>query len=123
MIWTSGQIIWALTLHGQRELGRRLIRAAERPPGGLADHLRRLTSQPAIQLRLAGQETVLAGLAELHYREFFSVILPLYAQVGIGEAASAIASYQSFEGAPEALAALREAYQDDDLLSSLPFEV
>ena len=121
---TAARILcWQLTLHGQRELGRRLIRAIDRPSGGLADHLRRLTSQPAVQLRLAGQETVLAGLAELHYREFFSVILPLYAQVGIGEAASAIASYLSFAGAPEALAALREAYQDDDLLSSLPFEV
>jgi TIR domain len=112
-----------LTLHGERGLGRQLVRAAERPPGRLADQLHRATAQPAVHWRLAGQETALAGLAEIHYREFFSVMLPLYAQVGIADAAGAIDQHESFEGAGEALDTLREAYQDDDLLSSLPFEV
>jgi hypothetical protein len=121
---TAARILaWQLTLHDHRQLGRQLIRAAERPGGRLADQLRKLTREPAVQLRLAGHETALTGLAEIHYREFFSVILPLYAQVGIAEAASTRARHESFEGAREALTALSDAYRDDDLLSSLPFDV
>lgn len=121
---TAARILaWQLTLHDQRQLGRQLIRAAERPGGRLADQLSKLTREPAVQLRLAGHETALTGLAEIHYREFFSVILPLYAQVGIAEAASTRARHESFEGAREALTALSDAYRDNDLLSSLPFDV
>jgi TIR domain len=112
-----------LTLHGQLELGRRLIRAAQRPANTLAGHLHRLAGQRAVRLRLSGNETTLSGLAEIHYREFFSTLLPLYAQVGVPDAERIIARLESVDGAGDALAKLSEAYRDDDLLSSLPFEV
>ncbi len=112
-----------LTLHGRPEFGERLVRAARRPADTLVRHLRRLAGEHVVRLRLSGREMTLRGLAEIHYREFFSTLLPLYAQVGVPDAVRTMGRIESVEGASEALAQLREAYGDDDLLSSLPFEV
>jgi len=116
-------LAWQLTLHGRRELGERLVRAVRRRAPTLADQLRKIAEPYAVRLRLAGRETILRGLAEIHYREFFSTMLPLYAQVGMADAAAAMARLGQVDGADEALAGLVEAYADDDRLSSVPFEV
>jgi hypothetical protein len=114
-----------LTLHGQYELGDRLVRAARRPAGALADTLSRMAARRVVQLRLPdrGTMTSLEGLAEIHYREFFSIFIPLYAQVGVPDAASLLDQLESSDGARNALAKLSDEYGDDDGLSSLPFEV
>jgi ADP-ribose pyrophosphatase YjhB (NUDIX family) len=112
-----------LTLHGQPDLGARLVGAARRPTVRLTEQFRRLAAQNTVQLRLAGHETTLMGLAEIHYREFFSTLLPLYARVGVAGARRVLAELERADGAADARARLSEDYEDDDLMSSLPFDV
>jgi hypothetical protein len=120
----AAQILaWQLQLHGEHEVAEQLVRSAQRPADSLVGQLRRTADQYAVRLRVSGQETVLRGLAEIHYREFFATLLPLYAQAGVPEAEQAIARLGTLDGAGEARARLIEAHRDDNLLSSLPFEV
>jgi hypothetical protein len=116
-------IAWQLALHGEPELGARLIGAMRRPTARLAETLRRLAAEESVQLRLGGRETVLKGLAEIHYREFFSTLLPLYARVGVREAQTTLADLEHSDDAVDARARLSEAYGDDDLMASIPFDV
>jgi hypothetical protein len=122
---TDGARILAcqLTLHGQLQLGQRIVRAAQRSTSALPDGLSKLAAQHVVQVRLEGRQTTLSGLAEIHYREFFSTLLPLYAQVGVSGAARAVDGLQRIDGGRDALAQLMEAYGDDELLSSLPFDL
>jgi hypothetical protein len=111
-----------LTLHGQRELGERLVRGMRRPSARLAQQLGRLADEQAVRAPRAGGQAPLRGLAEFHYREFFSTLLPLYAQLGVPDAAAAVREVHGRDGAADAQAQLEESYADDDLMSSLPFE-
>jgi TIR domain len=111
-----------LTLHGEPALGERLLRAARRPPVRLADSFEKLADRNVVRWRLDGRDVVLGGLAEVHYREFFSTLLRLYASVGVADAARAVHALNSTDAMREAERQLAEAYSDDDLMWSLPFE-
>lgn len=112
-----------LTLHGQRELAGLLIRSVKRPSVRLVQQLRKLADDNAVRLPGAAGQGQVRGLAEFHYREFFSVLLPLYERLGVRDAESALRDVRRRAGADAALAELDECYADESLMSSLPFEV
>jgi hypothetical protein len=66
------------------------------------------------------QEVQLEGLAGWHYREFFSMLLPLYADIGIDGAAGLAAEIEADERKRAARDQLAELYQDEHVISLLP---
>ena len=70
-----------------------------------------------------GGELLLEGFAGWHYREFFSVLLPLYAKVGIDQAADLQAEIEADEIRREARDRLAEIYRDEDLMAVMPMEL
>ena len=69
------------------------------------------------------REVQLMGLAGWQYREFFSVLLPLYAEVGIDGAADLLDVIRDDEHKTFAVGRLRELYQDEHRMASMPFEL
>jgi hypothetical protein len=63
------------------------------------------------------------GMAGWQYREFFSVLLPLYAELGILGAADLLDLVRADSRKSMALALLAERYRDEDLMASIPIEV
>ena len=68
-------------------------------------------------------EVLLEGLAGWHYREFFSVLLPLYAKVGIDQAPELQAAIEADEAKRAARDRLAEIYRDEDLMAVMPMEL
>jgi hypothetical protein len=68
-------------------------------------------------------EVILQGLAGWHYREFFSVLLPLYAELGIDQAAQLCAELDANEGKKAARDRLSELYQDEHVIAVLPLDL
>jgi hypothetical protein len=69
------------------------------------------------------REVLLEGLAGWHYRAFFSALLPLYAEIGIDEAAELWDAIDSDEKKRAARDRLAELYQDEDVIGGLPPEL
>jgi hypothetical protein len=69
------------------------------------------------------REVLLEGLAGWHYRAFFSELLPLYAQLGIDDAAEVCAAIDADEKKRAARDRLAELYQDEDVIAVLPAEL
>jgi hypothetical protein len=69
------------------------------------------------------REMQLMGLAGWQYREFFSVLLRLYAQVGVDGAAALLNVIRDDEQKTFAVGRLQELYQDEHLMASMPFEL
>jgi ADP-ribose pyrophosphatase YjhB (NUDIX family) len=69
------------------------------------------------------REVLLEGLAGWHYREFFSVLLPLYAKVGIDQAAELQAAIEADDAKRGARDRLAEIYRDEDLMAVMPLEL
>ena len=69
------------------------------------------------------REVLLEGLAGWHYREFFSVLLPLYAKVGIDQAAELHAAIEGDEAKRGARDRLAEIYRDEDRMAVMPLEL
>ncbi len=66
------------------------------------------------------QEVRLEGLAGWHFREFFSKLLPLYAEIGIDEAAELAAEIEADDRKRAARDRLADLYQDEHVISLLP---
>jgi hypothetical protein len=115
-----------LILHGHAEVAQKMMDAASRGTGGIAqvapevraleEHTRQ--SWPGIE-----QETVLMGLSGLQYREFFSLLLPYYARVGVPGAADHLRHIENDEGTRQAIARLAELYHDEVVMESIPLEL
>ncbi len=71
----------------------------------------------------ASREVSLMGLAGWQYREFFSVLLPLYAQIGIHEAAELLDAVNADGRKSAARDRLADLYQDEHLIALLPMEL
>jgi len=69
------------------------------------------------------REVLLEGLAGWHYREFFSALLPLYAEIGIDEAAELCAAINADEQKRAARDRLADLYQDEHFVAVLPMEL
>ena len=65
----------------------------------------------------------LKGLAGSQYREFFSVLLPLYAEIGIDGADGLLGQVRSDGRKADAMVRLAELYQDEQLMAAMPIEL
>ncbi len=91
---------------------------------GLAAHLSRfVTEQASPSWALAENEVQLMGLAGWQYREFFSVLLPLYKRIGVYGAAELLRSMEADSRKSAAIVRLHELYQNEDLMDHMPMEL
>jgi hypothetical protein len=65
----------------------------------------------------------LAGLAGWQYREFFSVLLPLYAEVNVEGAAGLRDAVLADSAKKAAVDRLGSLYHDEELMSRMPIEL
>ena len=70
-----------------------------------------------------GQEQGIDGLSGMQYREFFTMLLPLYDEIGVAGAAEQLASLREDEFMQRAMDRLSAFYQDEDLMISIPIEL
>jgi hypothetical protein len=115
-----------LTLHGHAELAAELTRAAGQPSGlgdDLAARLRAEIERTRQSWFSGGREIEIQGLSGLHYRAFFTLLLPLYARLGVPGAARCQAELDADQQRLEAIARLAEIYHDEELMSAIPLEL
>jgi len=115
-----------LTLHGHTELARKMTNAATRGTVGIArvaPEIRDLEEQTRQTWPGLGQEAVLMGLSGLQYREFFSLLLPHYAAIGVPGAADYLRVINDDETRRLAAARLAELYHDEGVIESIPLEL
>ena len=125
--WNAAADIVALNLvlHDHDDLAER-IRRPRSSGHDLADLLATVTEVEA-QTRQSwfsgGRDIELRGLSGLQYREFFTMLLPLYAELGVTGAADQFAATLADERKSAALDRLADYYRDDLLMGSLPVEL
>jgi hypothetical protein len=127
--WAAAAEIVALNLclHDYDELGKQLLALAGRSNEARAEMAMAIgqlaTDRTSPSWMSESREVQLMGLAGWQYREFFSVLLPLYAQVGIDGAADLLEVISDDEHKSFALGRLSELYQDEHRMASMPFEL
>jgi hypothetical protein len=113
-------------LHGHAGLGEDLLsQAGSRRPefASTADRIAALEQRTRRVQRSGGLEVQLRGLSGLQYRGFFSMLLPLYSDIGIPNAAEQLAAVRENETKREALERLSELYKDEDVMTAIPVEL
>jgi hypothetical protein len=115
-----------LSLHGHADLGDRISalgsqRQAQRDE--VVGEIRQLIEDTCQTWFSAGREVEVLGLSGLHYREFFTILLPLYARLGVPGAAEHIAQVTSDERSAAAISELAELYRDEELMMAIPVEL
>jgi hypothetical protein len=115
-----------LTLHGHAEIAEQLAAlAAQRQQASdrFAATIGQLIEQTRQEWVSGGREIDVLGLSGLHYREFFSTLLPLYARLGVPGAADYLASLKADDARSAAVARLAELYHDVDVITDIPAEL
>jgi hypothetical protein len=116
-----------LTLDGHAELAQRIAsQAGEREPqwDGVYRELSQLEQQSRQSTwTSAGQEIILKGLAGLQYREFYTMLMPLYDQIGVPGAAEYLARVEDDAEWQAAVTRLADLYQNEELMNSIPVEL
>jgi hypothetical protein len=115
-----------LTLHGHAEVAQKMMNATARSTAGIAriaPEIRDLVEQTRQTWPGTERETVLMGLSGLQYREFFSLLLPYYASVGVPDAADHLRRIDEDEGTRLAADRLAELYHDEGVMESIPLEL
>jgi hypothetical protein len=116
-----------LILHGRGDLAERLAataRGATAERATLAHDLDGLVQEITAPSRASSsREVTVEGLAGWQYRHFFSDLLPLYAKIGVDEAAGLLESVSSDPIRTAALRELAEVYQDERTMAMLPMEL
>lgn len=127
-IWTAATEIAALnlTLHGHADLAGRLRslpgqRQAQRDD--IASEIGKLIEQTRQPWFSAGREVDIKGLSGLHYREFFTLLLPLYGRLGVHDAAAHLARTMDNEQLAAAIRRLAELYRDEETMMAIPVEL
>jgi len=126
-MWNAAAEIVALNLrlHDYEELAQRFGRP--RPSGhdlaALAAELAEIEERTRQSWYTGDRDVELLGLSGLQYREFFSMLLPLYADVEITGAAEQLSLVRSDAAKNAAIERLAELYHDDQLMGSLPIEL
>jgi hypothetical protein len=116
-----------LSLHDQEEVRERLSNLAsygrdEREI--IAAEIEGLKAVPTCpSLVEPGRDIEIVGLAGWQHREFFSVLLPLYADIGITGARELLDEIDSDPRKSAAVKRLAEFYHDEDKMASLPAEL
>ena len=116
-----------LSLHDHDELGEQMRSLSSRQTKALAaiaaDIRQLVTERTTPSWASASREVPLMGLAGWQYREFFSVLLPLYAEVGIDGARDLLIAVGADERKRAALSRLAEIYHDPRLMDLMPIEL
>jgi hypothetical protein len=115
-----------LTLHNIAEIGddlRRLARTPDAEFGQMLRELDRLEAESREIQRSGAYEIELKGLSGMQYREFFTMLMPLYAQLGIPGAAELLTDIQASKPMRHALERLASLYHEEDLMMSIPVEL
>ncbi len=115
-----------LVLHDQARLGDELLAWARRVAGRsryTTQKIRRLEKQTRQTVFANGQEVQLRGLSGLQYRDFFTMLLPLYEEIGVPGAAELLGQVRRDPPKRHAMDRLSALYQDENLMSSLPIEL
>ena len=127
-VWSRAVEIASLNLglHGHADLAGRLgaigsQRQAQR--ADVAGVLRQLIDETSQTWFSAGRDVDVIGLSGLHYREFFTILLPLYARLGVPGAAEHLAGVTGDERSSAAVARLAELYRDEELMMAIPVEL
>jgi hypothetical protein len=115
-----------LTLHDQAKLGDELLAWAGRR--GSRSHntvqkIRRLEKQTRQTMFSNGREVQLRGLSGLQYRDFFTLLLPLYEEIGVPGAGELLGPVREDPPKRQAMDRLAALYQDEDLMASIPVEL
>src|ERR1022692_293545 len=115
-----------LTLHHYEELAARLLGLAALPPAGrgaTAEEIGQLVEPTTISCTSLGKEVRITGMSGWQYREFFTVLLPLYAQSGVADESGQIEMLDRDERMRAACDRLAALYADEVLMRSLPIEL
>jgi hypothetical protein len=116
-----------LTLHDRSDLAELMLDLVDKSPqerASAATALSELVVERAAPSWMdPTREVPLEGLAGWHYREFFSTLLPLYAEIGIDEAAEVHAAIEADVRKRSARDRLSELYQDEHFIAVLPMEL
>lgn len=114
-----------LGLHGHDEAARMITNTARSAASiaRLIPGLRELEEQTRQTWLGSEQVSVLNGLSGLQYREFYSLLLPFYASVGVPGASDLLRSVNDDEPARQALTRLAELYHDEGVMDSIPLEL
>jgi len=106
-----------LVLHGHTEIAQRLANAATAQQAAeitrVASDIRELEERTRQTWPGLEPGAVLQGLPGLQYREFFSLLLPFYKDVGVPGAAEHLRMIDGDEAKRVAAARLSELYQDE----------
>lgn len=116
-----------LALDGHAEHGRRL---AEQSHGRRPELRELITELTGLEQRTrqetwtsTDEQVTLAGLSGLLYREFYTVFLPAYAQIGVPGAAELRARINQNPDLRAAIDRLAVLYQDEEVMSAIPVEL
>ncbi len=116
-----------LTLHDRADLADMMLRLADEADADRAAAAASISELMAVRTAPSSmdpsQEMPLEGLAGWHFREFFSTLLPLYAEIGIEEATDLAACIEADERKRAARDRLAEMYQDEHVVSVLPMDL
>lgn len=127
--WAAAAEVVALNLvlHDHAHLGEKIRGLASGPPEELVSTAvvigRLVAERTTPSWAPASREVPLLGIAGWQYREFFSVLLPLYAEMGVHGAASLRAAMLADDRKRAVLDRLAGLYQNEDLMASMPIEV
>jgi hypothetical protein len=113
-----------LCLHDQPELGQRLldlVRCNRADRDSIAADIEALqTVRTYPSLVESGRDIEIVGLAGWQHREFFSVLLPLYSDIGVTGARELLDQIKGDTRKSAAVKRLADLYHDEDRMASLP---
>jgi hypothetical protein len=115
-----------LGIHGLTDIADRLLTLSQSPGaalGGELEELKRIEKDTRERQRSGAVEVELRGLSGLQYREFFTMLLPLYSELGISGAAECLAQLLGDTRSSQALERLAALYDDEDVIASIAVEL
>jgi hypothetical protein len=114
-----------LLLHGQAEFAQRYAAAQEgrEPVDAIRSELEKLRTQCQVTYDYEHESIVLKGLPGLQYREFFTSLVPAYAQLGVSGAKNMLVAISSGAFTSEALDRLKRYYRDPQQVTNSVIDV
>jgi hypothetical protein len=115
-----------LVLHDCADMAQKLKDAAAARTadfGTIVSPLGRLEEQTRQKWPGYEAEAELYGLSGLQFREFYAILLPFYASVGVPGAAEHLALLDEDETKRAAVARLSQLYRNERVMKSIPIEL
>jgi hypothetical protein len=115
-----------LRLHDHADIASKLINASDQRMAGIgdiADEISSLEERTRQTWPGFDGEVEVQGFSGLQYREFYSILLPFYARVGVPGAREHLALVDADETKRAAALRLSELYHDERLMELIPVEL